>query len=514
MPVEKRKLQQRNLFYSKKNEFLDLSRYLCYKRSVERAENYTPDAWQLFDKTRVSTRVREGELRMRRVEEVLRGMFPNGRYEFQIKLHSQILRAVLKQILREDYNDLVEKICRERNWDGPKKNLFTIASRRSGKTTGMASLVATLLICIPELEIVVYSVGLRTAKEFVRLTEGYVSKYPGGERMIYSNGAEQLMLKGPTGEKRRLRSFPSGGNAKNVSRIIFIQLREQLSFFFSPTLSFYRNISHMSLRDSTLLENSGLTQVAGVNIDTDSFAEEEQEKLSKDLLFLQAIADEFVARKTEWNLMTVFGEFQKVSEKITSYEKKHGKILVQSFVPCAIMPHILVYISNELEKMLPKEQRLKSEFQNAFFQNLLHCYSPNRFQTPGHAIVVSLEDLCLPAFDHHFDRTLDDDSVDTLKELAQAYLDSDYNLDEATATRCQEIVHGHLPNGFNTFTEQRWVTEDLRWRLYPLKSDPHEAEREAQLNYLKRSAEELEELTDDQLKPHLEELKKAEYKFW
>ncbi len=142
---------------------------------------------------------------------------------FQEDLHNQILRATLKQTLGDDYTMLVERVCRERGWAGPKKNLFTIASRRSGKTTGIASMVSALLICVPNIQIVVYSVAKRSAEEFVRLVEKYIQMHPSARSMIVNpGGAEMLVLRGPTpGDERRIRSFPSGGNAANVSLFFF-----------------------------------------------------------------------------------------------------------------------------------------------------------------------------------------------------------------------------------------------------------------------------------------------------
>lgn len=211
-------------FHSRKHELIGFCKYLQHKSSVERAENYTPYVGQYYSSSRYRINVSDGEARLRRVEATLRGMFPDGRFEFQIKLHSQVMRAVMRQVLRNDYARLIEKVCRERGWDGPKKNLFTIASRRSGKTTGMASLVAALLVEVPHIQIVVYSVALRTAQEFVRLVERYICSVPGGSAMIKNpGGSETLIVEGPEpGDTRRIRSFPSGGNAKNVSSFSII----------------------------------------------------------------------------------------------------------------------------------------------------------------------------------------------------------------------------------------------------------------------------------------------------
>jgi len=223
MPVEvrtrKRAEPLARTYNSHKNTIAPFGRYLKWQSDIERAELYTPNVSRYYSNSRYTQYISDGEARLRRVEQVLDSMYPNGKFVFQIKLHRQVIRAVLRQILGDDYDRLIEKVCKERNWDGPKKNLFTIASRRSGKTTGMAGLVATLLICVPHIQIVVYSVALRTATEFVRLVERYICMHPGGSKMIANpGGSETLTVNGTEpGDTRRIRSFPNGGNAKNVS---------------------------------------------------------------------------------------------------------------------------------------------------------------------------------------------------------------------------------------------------------------------------------------------------------
>ena len=46
--------------------------------------------------------------------------------------------------------------------------------RRSGKTTGLASVVASLLICVPQTHVIVDSTAKRSAEEFVRLVKRYI----------------------------------------------------------------------------------------------------------------------------------------------------------------------------------------------------------------------------------------------------------------------------------------------------------------------------------------------------
>lgn len=201
------------------DNLIALEKYFTYKSDLERAKAYTPFLNKYFEPSIYRSEEVSGEEILLKVKQTVHDFFPKGRFPFQISLHKQILRATLKQTLGDDYDRCVNRVCEEHGWDGPKRNLIAIASRRSGKTTATASMVAGLLINVPTIEIVVYSVGLRTAQEFVRLTERYIQMSEGGRDMIKNpGGSETLALRGKSpGDTRRIRSFPSGGNAKNVS---------------------------------------------------------------------------------------------------------------------------------------------------------------------------------------------------------------------------------------------------------------------------------------------------------
>jgi hypothetical protein len=201
------------------DDLVALEKFFTWKSDLDRAKTYTPFLNKYYEPSIYRAEDISGEETLLKVKQTVHGFFPKGRFPFQISLHRQILRATLKQTLGDDYDRCVNRVCEEHGWDGPKRNLIAIASRRSGKTTATASMVASLLINVPTIEIVVYSVGLRSAQEFVRLVERYIQMHEVGRDMIKNpGGSETLVLRGKNpGDTRRIRSFPSGGNAKNVS---------------------------------------------------------------------------------------------------------------------------------------------------------------------------------------------------------------------------------------------------------------------------------------------------------
>lgn len=172
-----------------------------------------------------------GLARLVDVEETIERLLPT-RYGFQEKLHNQVIRAMLRKILDTDYEATVMRVCEERAWDGPKQDMLALASRRSGKTVGFASIAATLLICVPSVQLVVISVSQRTASEMIIITRQFLQKDERGRRMlVHPFGAEQVLLRvHGSMDERRMRSFPGGGKAQDVSR--YFSLSSFLFFFY------------------------------------------------------------------------------------------------------------------------------------------------------------------------------------------------------------------------------------------------------------------------------------------
>jgi hypothetical protein len=230
-----------------------LHKHLATKSDEERALQYVPPITQLYTNGFYRRTEARGDEMLKYIEQTIKGFFPKGRFGFQVDLHNQILRATLRQTLGENYRRLVQRVCKERGWNGAKKNLFTIASRRSGKTTGIASMVAALLICVPKMQIVVYSVAKRSAEEFVRLVESYIQLTPVGRGMIKNpGGAEMLVLNGTKpGDQRRIRSFPTGGNATNVSIVLFRNTSNHTRSFYNVLQSLKNNLVQRTTKKKT-----------------------------------------------------------------------------------------------------------------------------------------------------------------------------------------------------------------------------------------------------------------------
>jgi hypothetical protein len=208
-------------FFSERHQLLESAAlFFAAEAEIDRARKFPALMTRLcFDEFYNPAQFTGDEV-IQQIERCMDYFFPEGRFPFQIKLHRYMLRATLHQTLGAKFDLLCNAVCRKYGWRGPTKNLFAIASRRSGKTTATASGIAAMLLTVPNIMIVVFSVAKRSATEFVNLVIKYINMYPGGSRRILRNNVsgENLEVCGdsPT-DTRRLRSFPAGGNAPNVS---------------------------------------------------------------------------------------------------------------------------------------------------------------------------------------------------------------------------------------------------------------------------------------------------------
>lgn len=138
------------------------------------------------------------------------------RSEWQISLHLQMIRATLFQILGKDYETTVDAVCESMGWQGAHQELMCIASRRSGKTFGTACYAAVMMICCPNIEIVIFSLSKRQSQKMLALIAQMVMRCEAGKKMINSISAERLTLKGDdnAADVRQCLSFPGRSDVR------------------------------------------------------------------------------------------------------------------------------------------------------------------------------------------------------------------------------------------------------------------------------------------------------------
>lgn len=200
--------------------------------AAERQKRNPASTLTQFNRSLNASGFLEGEFRLRCIFEDLDTMFPDGKYELQKRLHSQVIRASLRQILGKEYKSSVKRICAQYGWEDPQQNAFIIASRRAGKTTGMASAVASILLNVPGMKIVNFSGAKESAAEFVKLVAYYAEMISRGKQSRSVKGTkEKTTIKHGSMLESYVIAYPSGGKAYNVSLFFVFLYTER------PTLS-------------------------------------------------------------------------------------------------------------------------------------------------------------------------------------------------------------------------------------------------------------------------------------
>jgi hypothetical protein len=190
--------------------FTDPLIYFEHKIEIENYESYVPERTAFYADPRYARVQTNGLQQIERLEALLHEVCPT-RSPWQIKLHQECIRATLVQTLGSDYDALVDRVCLERGWrDGPKQELLVLASRRSGKTFGIALFAACLAMCVPSVDIVIFSLSLRQSQKMLALIVGFVMRLEQGRKMVTRVSQDRLLLKGPNGAQdiRSVLSYP------------------------------------------------------------------------------------------------------------------------------------------------------------------------------------------------------------------------------------------------------------------------------------------------------------------
>ena len=199
--------------------FHDFARYWMWREAKDVWACNVPTRAELHENRMYVEMKSTGLHRLEEMERVL-DQLSETRSEYQKKLHNEMKRALLFQLLGKDYDSHVDAVCAEYGWDGPKQELLALASRRSGKTFGIALFTAALVIVVPDLKVVIFSISMRQSQELLLLIDSLVMSHPKGrDLMIHPHNMKEFMMQGDThaGDRRRVRSLPGTSDVKRVS---------------------------------------------------------------------------------------------------------------------------------------------------------------------------------------------------------------------------------------------------------------------------------------------------------
>jgi hypothetical protein len=182
-------------------------------------EDLTITTNQFYGEKRMRFTVPSGLVRLRYVESLMRKFLPSP-YKLQVRLHRAIIRATLRSILGDDFDQLSMNICAEYGWSGLKSAVMAVSSRRSGKSYANMTAVLALLLAIPGFEVASFSVTLRFAREFLRMMKQHIEKFPEFRGRLITDNALMFEFSHPASSLiSRIRAFPTQGKAVDVSRL-------------------------------------------------------------------------------------------------------------------------------------------------------------------------------------------------------------------------------------------------------------------------------------------------------
>lgn len=129
------------------------------------------------------------------------GEFGQGRDRIKLRIDQRTmlahaLNALLPLLYKEKLEANRDRLLKQLGLKQIQEQKIIIASRRAGKTMFMSMLIASLMICVPQIEIAVFSLGKRASQKVMRLVVDMLNRHPKGAEMIVRSNQEQLMLCG------------------------------------------------------------------------------------------------------------------------------------------------------------------------------------------------------------------------------------------------------------------------------------------------------------------------------
>lgn len=140
--------------------------------------------------------------------------FGEGSEKIELRVDQRIMFShCMGALLPLIYGDKLEanrkRLLASLGLDKISQEVIILASRRVGKTYFTAMLLASLLICVPEIEIVIFSKSKRQSCKAADLVKRFVKMHPLGRTMFVRSNQELVELQGDEPWKtKKLHSFP------------------------------------------------------------------------------------------------------------------------------------------------------------------------------------------------------------------------------------------------------------------------------------------------------------------
>ena len=155
--------------------------------------------------------------------------FGYTRTDQQKIFHEQMINACIPKIYGDELDFHADRILRENEWSAIMQELLCVTPRRFGKTWAVAMFVAAILINVPYVEVVIFSMALRASRKMLALVDKFISRHAQGNKMLCRpHNQERLTLRGESGpdDERFCLSFP--GRSDVLYFVTFIIIIDDL----------------------------------------------------------------------------------------------------------------------------------------------------------------------------------------------------------------------------------------------------------------------------------------------
>lgn len=176
--------------------------------------------------------------------------FGYKRTDQQKIFHDQMINSVIPKIFGDELQCHLSDLLKENGWDQIMQELLCVTPRRFGKTWAVAMFVAAVLICIPDIEVAIFSMAMRASRKMLGLVDKFVSAHPEGRNMIIKpHNQEFLTLKGSshTTDERKCYSYPGKSEVCIGYQIIWC-----FCFILHYFKNVYRNVHILQISFSSI----------------------------------------------------------------------------------------------------------------------------------------------------------------------------------------------------------------------------------------------------------------------
>lgn len=193
----------------------EVKNYAEYKLSEEISALHLPDLHELAAGGKKNVRKISGDEVWTDVYTVINQIFPECWLE-QAKIVEALVAVNVRRIYGAELDLVMDRLLKDNNWN---RSIFCnltliICPRRFGKTRATEVVAAALLLCVPGFNHVHFALQKKFGVDFVSNVLAIIKSTERGRAMLTHSrqNKEEILLRGPAGDQRRLRSLTSDSN--------------------------------------------------------------------------------------------------------------------------------------------------------------------------------------------------------------------------------------------------------------------------------------------------------------